>query len=394
MSKEHGDPYELDRSPLVDHSLCDERENTMRCENVCRLQLEGRGFLATTFCYYLSRRQYGMDYHFGECWSVGNMRCWNRNGRIDVMDRDVGKFWSIRRHYTGRKEHTEENWLTAPDFRYLHLTSLEQGKDLFLFGWGNVREIQEICDILNDFPELLTSIDTIPPNHEIIIGGHSEGSGWAYCFNEYLFKKGLPHERRVIGSGVLVANRQLLDRMDSYSRENSLFLTVGNLLPDHLLGGGMMPDVLPMKYKEQGTTFPMFGYKCDQRSDGCLGFEENPLDFNAGLQWVHRGCESADNRGIMSRLVKDVHSFSNYRDCYRVCIHEFRKVDGFNFQTNVPPFSVKKVGGIEDNPLIEAGISDATMGMERLSLGATSSTQLTSVSRMDTPNEPDDERKI
>ena len=99
-----------------------------------------------------------------------------------------------------------------------------------------------------------------------------EGAAWAACYNEYLFEKKLPNNRRVIVTGALIPKEVFWRRMDPYSKQNSLYLLVGNLHQSHEL---VLPDIWTMQKKSKGQTGPQFGYMCNENADQCLGFGTN-----------------------------------------------------------------------------------------------------------------------
>jgi len=334
MMREHADAYIGRENPLADLANC-ERE-TMSCSDVCKHSLlEDKDKLSFgSYCHKRVRADMS-----NVCWSVKIMRCWNRLGGNIVFD---GKReWKLNRHYLG-----DNDWQRGmarptqnlPSMRWMHLTSDDTYTDLIFFGWGVVEKIDDISMKMRQFPELLELPLKIPPKRSIIIAGHSEGSGWAFTFNKYLYEKELPNERRMIATGSLAATPKILREMDPYTAENSLFII--NALKFTGQKGSeetiLLPDVYTLRSppceEAECSTFPQFGFSCDQKNGRCLGFTD-PIDIDSALKME-------SNTELLCKL-EEVHQFDSYRQCYRECHSHFIKQKEFNFQVNTPSIAVK-----------------------------------------------------
>ena len=107
-----------------------------------------------------------------------------------------------------------------------------------------------------------------------------EGSGWAFSFNKYLYEKRIPNERRMIATGSLAATPKILREMDPYTAENSLFIINALKFKGEKPAGEplLLPDVYTLRSppceEAECSTFPQFGFSCDQENGRCLSFSD------------------------------------------------------------------------------------------------------------------------
>jgi len=328
MVRQHGDPYPIGDNPEVDMMNCLHGDQVpMSCAQICRQRVSKRSHVESRFCLRLSKSQVMTSSNLGECWEVAAMDCWNKDGGMKLFDGRQN--FTVRKHFLGGADEDS-------NFRWMHLES--KSMTLMFFGWGTVKSYEDICSEVVNVPELYRIANNIPSNHVILTAGHSEGSGWAVCFNEYLHKQKIPNQHYVIGSGSLVPSKEYFETLDPGMWRNNLFLLLGIQMPPHIMGGLMLPDLLTIRKRREGVTFPQFAYTCDFKVTECIGFGRDVFDMNSAWQRVQ---EENHKQGIASfthELIRDVHNLRNYRDCFHRCARQFiaLKGSGFNFQTNVP----------------------------------------------------------
>jgi len=345
--KAPGDPYILLESPVVEMSECDGHPETISCEDACELILNKKP--VTPLCYKIPRE--GSLTKYQGCWNTTIMGCWGKSGEIPVY---LGKdeFLLHRKYnaetvqkmkivtYVDKQTIFSERWNRIPGMHWMHFSHEINNQEIILFGWGSVNPIDMVCDLVQKNKDIQQLVSEIPPDRSILIGGHSEGSRWAICFNELLADKKLPNPRRLITTGSIVAPESFFEsRWDRYNQENSLFLVVGLPYPEDQPNAVIMPDVYTIsKTTENGTfvTFPQFGYKCDGYG-ACLSInvDDKPFDFNEGIQMLRTQGEELEEV-----LHDHVHAFRTYRECFQQCLTVFRQTPGFNFKPNMPSFQL------------------------------------------------------
>jgi len=162
-------------------------------------------------------------------------------------------------------------------------------------------------------------------------------SGWAACADRFMVQNRLRHERKLIASGSLIVPQDFLDSMDESSKMNSLFLVVGSNLPNFVRDNGIIADIYPVtSTKDAGTTFPQFGYSCSSEPgarDDVICLDPQPkLDIGEGVM------KSGQLDGFLSQyILRDMHAFSYYRQCFRACLNYFEKSQTI-FKPNVSPY--------------------------------------------------------
>jgi len=256
------------------------------------------------------------------CWDTSKIRCWNEYGGNQVFD--GVKEWTLLRHY----QHDD-----TTQMRWMHL--FHDDWDLIYFGWGYVKPIDTICEQMKKEDELLELIRIISDSKNVVIAGHSEGSGWAFCFNQMLEERNFPIDRFLIATGVLVGSQKLMDKMSDYTKANSLYLLVENRLPEFMIGG-LMPDVYTLISAVEGPTFPSFGYSCDEQ-ERCLGFSL-PINLESGVKRAEALYDNPMTRSTSTSVLQEIHDFENYRKCFRACKSLFSQAPNFNYQINTPSY--------------------------------------------------------
>jgi len=331
MSKLHGDPYKLNVDPTVDMELCKQQSERLDCKTACMKKLQGLPVGPYCIKAPVIRAFDSIDY----CWDTSKMGCWNQRGGSQVYYTVGGATheFLLHEHYTGAVSLQSK----SPLMHYMLMSGTSY--HFLMFGVGSVRQFEGICEKILQFEELLKAIATIPPDRTILIGGHSEGSGWAICLNDYLTRMGNLNTRYVIASGTLVPSTEFYERRDERSRENSLFLMSANTLPDMFAGGGILPDVLSIYRLKSGVILPHFGFMTDHMRTECLTdfHGDQPFDLNAGIRRM-----IAKTRGLEHAL-QEVHGFRNYREGFRLCKPLFEQIENFNFEPNLPAYSIMRL---------------------------------------------------
>lgn len=265
-----------------------------------------------------------------DCWDPKKMRCWN-SLRGGTLVWDGSHDWMLLRHWQGELEMKSDQ--PTP---WMHLRSEVKKIDLFVFSWGIGRPLAKICESF-EISGVPQRVRDIPLTHGIVFSGHSEGSGWAACADRFMVQNRLRHERKLIASGSLIVPQDFLDSMDESSKMNSLFLVVGSNLPNFVRDNGVIADIYPVtSTKDAGTTFPQFGYSCSSEPgarDDVICLDPQPkLDIGEGVM------KSGQLDGFLSQyILRDMHAFSYYRQCFRACLNYFEKSQTI-FKPNVSPY--------------------------------------------------------
>jgi len=290
------------------------------CPSISTADGEPRG------CYHRSKKTTLM-----ECWNPALMRCWNIEG--DTQISDGTNEWKLLKHYS-RMEAMETS--QCP---FMHLRSLPTQIDLIIFGWGSNRLIPEICAQLSEtsLSPIRTILQAIPRTQSVVLGGHSEGSGWALCANMLMNEMNLPHERKVLTSGTLMADLDFIARYNSVSHlGQNLAMLHARKMPVGFMQGTIIADTQPMRHFPTGASLPQFGFTCI--SDiGELGevrcvvpqpFVNLTTNFNLPAEEQHL---------IQQMILPQLHSYDDYRECFSKCRSHFQVI-GETFSSNVPTY--------------------------------------------------------
>jgi len=331
ITMQDGFPYAGQEDPTAKDDLCD--YDPPSCSDICRRRaLKEPESNFPKFCHKAPR----VD-SLSACWEISKLRCWKRMGGNLVWDGN--QEWMLKRHYMGITEPLDESTSGGssseegrPYMRWMLLQSQSNGIIALLFGVGNVKPIAEIRGQLTQLVDLNQIADDIAADESrsVLIGGQSEGAGWAVCFYDLLGHKGIKNEKFLIGTAALMASPDFL----SSPRPNSLFLMVASTLPQPYQG--QVADVATMIHSRapaDGISFPAFGYTCDEQATKCLEFRA-PLDLKGSL-----------GRAMLMRkaprfmkAISDIHAFKNYKACFYVCLEHFMSAEGFSFQVNTPSY--------------------------------------------------------
>lgn len=328
ITMQDGFPYAGQEVPTAKDELCD--YDPPSCSDICRRRaLKEPESNFPKFC----QKAPQVDSSTA-CWEISKLRCWSRLGGNLVWDGQ--QEWMLKRHYMGITEPLDDAASSSgpgrPYMRWMFLQSETNGMIALLFGVGNVRALTEIRGQLTQLTDLNQVADDMAADESrsLLIGGQSEGAGWAVCFHDLLHDKGIKNENFVIGTAPLMASRDLL----SPPRANFLFFMVASTLPEPYQG--QLADVATMIHSrapKYGITFPAFGYTCDEHATKCLEFRA-PLDLMGSL-----------GRGMLMRkaprfmkAISDIHTFKNYKACFYICLEKFISTEGFNFQVNTPSY--------------------------------------------------------
>jgi len=295
-------------------------------------------------------RKRSRDQIFDKCWETVNMRCWNQHGGNYVWDGT--QEWFLRRHFQGwdSESDDEERGIRADKttMRWMHL--IGDGLELVIFGWGKVVSIEAICLYIQRLPELSSIHEHFAPENSILIAGHSEGSAWAICFERMLTLKKVKNPRHIVTSGSLVATKEFHRKTTPLMKDNSLHLLVETEMPD-FMRLGIMPDIMTTLKPLEGTTFPQYGYGCGPENT-CISWDQ-PIDIAAGFARAHELRRMGPG---LETVLKEIHSFRNYRECFHICKKIWSSSSGFNFQTNTPSWTkpVTRQNSAQDDDRVPA----------------------------------------
>jgi len=286
------------------------------------------------------------------CWEVSKMRCWNSEGGIKIWDGNHD--WDLIFHMRFRMTSKRLDMYVSSNLPWLHMRSVEKKIDFFVFAWGTTRQISSICSELSysaqmsdrNFP---AQLQTVPSDHAIVVSGHSEGAGWAVCANDLMIKRRIPNERRVIGTGAIVADEYFYNEYVAKSPpEHNLFMLTA-VLVDLKAGAEIVPDLFPTTMTNTGISFPQFSYACTMnKASSDMGTNMagagqvrclNPQP-EINLQESRRIAKAYDLES--SGILITIHSLKVYQNCYQACIPMFRSIN-WNFEANVASIDLKDV---------------------------------------------------
>jgi len=328
-TKQNGSPYRGSAaSPIVDGSNCDTNPRHF-CGAVCEDVLKDPSFLQPPFCIYTKP-----DTAERLCWDTSKMSCWNENGGGTVWDGT--STWTVQKHWSGHPE------IEEPKHTWLHMSS--DAFDVIFFTWGYKRPYEEVMKEVNAYGTLHAQVKGINAEKKILIAGHSEGSVWAVCLNEWMIANKIPNPRRVIISGSIPPTYDFSATLTRESRDNMLSLVASEKAEDENLkkqiGGEIYADVFPMLKDEPGEnsveikSWPSFGFTCIpgqgiNPKPTCL--PQTTPDYGETIM----AYRNSDEQWLFEIVVQGVHQWSTYKSCLKACIPEFQKTDNFNFDENL-----------------------------------------------------------
>jgi len=334
-AREHATPYRFKEDPDVGASPCDMHEDTENCDLVCEKILSGERHKTSKYCY--KPNPPGFDH----CWDTTKMKCWNTEGNCKHWD--GAREWKVIRHMNLLRGDPMNRKM-----RMLHMRNTAEKEDVILFGWGSAKPVRAICNALRGRTDFMRHLWTIPRENTLLIGGHSEGSGWAVCLNEIMQENGFPNLHNVIASGTLVPMKDFLDNMDEYSKMHSLFMLNAQVVE----GGQLIPDIFTMICAIEGYTLPHFGYICNADNTECLGIMTQTQAQELVDDVQERRSKRPEKH--VPAMTKTAHMLTNYKKCWRICRLRFGSFyDGpgvFNYQANIPSFEIEEYPLPDPNP--------------------------------------------
>jgi len=209
--------------------------------------------------------------------------------------------------------------------RWMHVFNDEF--DMLYFGFGQIKSVDAVCAEIRQSKELMKLAEELVQSstRDFIAAGHSEGSGWAICFNELLEEKEFPKEHYAIVTGALTASPNFMQKMDPYTKFHTLSLMAQTRLYDQTL----LPDIMTLFSSHYGCTFPSYGFTCDETFQ-CVKAND-PIDIAAGLTVATK----IVSESLMNyRILRNTHTFTNYKNCFQSCKEQFPDNQMFNFQAN------------------------------------------------------------
>merc|ERR1719499_1492446 len=208
---------------------------------------------------------------------------------------------------------------------------------MFIFSWGRIRKVSEICAQFITVSGIPLRLQSIPHDHGVVFAGHSEGSGWALCAHDYMRDVGLPQERRAIVTGSLMLDFEFMQKVDANFKETTLFLIVAGQLSQAFSPlQRILTDVLTLSKPDSGATLPQFGYACTSpegdKPISCLS-PQPPLDIQESINFVRE----KGGMGVKNMLT-EIHYFLYYSRCFEVCLCLF-EMNNDDFGTNIPYYT-------------------------------------------------------
>jgi len=265
-----------------------------------------------------------------QCWNPALMRCWNTQG--DTQISDGNNEWTLLKHYS------RMDAMGTSQCPFMHLRSTQTQIDFIIFGWGSNRLIPELCNQLSQTspPHIRNILQTIPPSQSIVFGGHSEGSGWALCANMLMNEMSLPHERRVLTSGTLMADLDFIEQYNAVSHpSHNLAMLNAKKMPDGFMQDEIVADTQTMRHFPTGASFPQFGFTCitDSENGEVTCVIPQPL-VNLTADFIR----PADEQHLLEQMIlPQLHSYDDYRECFSKCRSHFQEI-GETFASNVPTY--------------------------------------------------------
>lgn len=300
-----------------------------------------------------------------ECWVTKLMRCWIPDGGVQVFDGE--NEWDLIYHFLPSSIKMQQYFRT--NMAWIHLRSQQKKMDFFIFGWGVTRTISNVCSELQASSSYLDrnvmgQIATVPPDHDLVLSGHSEGSAWAICTNLAILRRKLQIERRVIATGALVADDIIFEEYTALSPpEQNLFLLSADLIasrPEPVI----IPDLYTVKLhtEKKGRTFPQFGFVCSFQgvssrtghydSRGYLAIKEvrclDPqpmIRIEEALQYINQ------HNLVASGTLQTIHSLKTYQECFRACVPYFNRLK-WDMSPNIESYDLDPVRAEKPRPLL------------------------------------------
>lgn len=299
-----------------------------------------------------------------ECWVTKLMRCWIPDGGVRVFDGE--NEWDLIYHFLPSSIKMQ---YFRSNMAWIHLRSQQKKMDFFIFGWGVTRAMSEVCSELQASSShfdrnVMGQVATVPPDHSLVLSGHSEGSAWAICTNLAILRRELQIERRVIATGALVADDMTFEEYTALSPpEQNLFLLSADLIasrPEPVI----IPDLftVKMQIEKTGRTFPQFGFVCSFQgassrtghydSRGYLAIKEvrclDPqpmIRIEEALQYINQ------HNLVASGTLQTIHSLKTYQECFRACVPYLNRLK-WDMRPNIESYDLDPVRAEKPRPLL------------------------------------------
>jgi len=330
----HEAPFRGMMDPKVPLKHC--KSDAIDCSSICRDRLRGISSPEPPFCIFDDSGA------TRECWQPVAMQCWDSvSGGTLVYD--GSDYWDLVRHWRGDAETTA----TREAIQWIHLRSVPKKMDFFVFSSGRIRNLDSVDSEFIGAYIKDHLMNSIYPEHTVVLTGHSEGSGWAICASRHMHNLDFDNNRMVLGTGPLATEASVIRQLSTDTKQRTLFLMSAMRLPPNIGAPGIFPDVLALMEADRraggGVTFPQFGYGCisvdHERDIECLR-RQPELSIEEGL---FRANFFTRDYVIAPRLLYEIHSFKYYRKCYRACYKVFAEenialvANVASYASNIPP---------------------------------------------------------
>jgi len=263
-----------------------------------------------------------------QCYDTSKIQCWRYVGAGLSFVWDGWRKWTVRIHARDLEDYNNHAFL---------ILSKEDTKEVaYIFGPGGGagKQIHQLCSRMHERC-LDKFIQRIPKDYTVYIMGHSEGSGWALCMDEYMKENKMPQRRILLATAPRLIPPDMLNSVISSPRPY-LFLIAG-LLESPQQGISMFDlftfqGAIPTGYRSP----PSLGFACTRNY---AGFSNNLSDCiipkNVDLQ------EEYEHR-LLPLKVGEIHVFDYYISCLSICFKKTFTQD-FTFKPNTTPYIVPSV---------------------------------------------------
>jgi len=312
---DEGRVYTLNENPKVGVTNCKQAPD---CRTFCLQASRSSVRPSTQYCENTST----------QCYDTSKIQCWRYVGAGLSFVWDGWRKWTVRIHARDLGDYNNHAFL---------ILSKEDTKEVaYIFGPGGGagKQIHQLCGRMHERC-LDKFIERIPEDYTVYIMGHSEGSGWALCMDEYMKEKKMPQRRVLLATAPRLIPPNMLNSIISSPRPY-LFLIAGLLeSPKH---GISMFDLftfqgaIPTGYRSP----PALGFTCT-RNYAQFSHELNdciiPDNIDLEEEYRHR---------LLPLKVGEIHIFDYYIACLSICLKKTFTKD-FKFTSNTTPYVVPSV---------------------------------------------------
>jgi len=306
-----GNVYKMNENPRVPFENCRGR---VMCDIYCSHMIRKRpgDVPASPFCKKSPT----------ECWDTSKTYCWRYQGGSPVWDGT--KEWSQVLHARDKEDYNKH--------AYMILAKGDTKEVAYIFGPGGGRgkDVESLCARMGE-RALETMITRIPPDFLVYIMGHSEGSGWAICMDEFMQQRKMPNKRVLLGSGPRMVPQEMARKLIS-SQRPMLFLQSGLIEPTGIqeITDSSFFDLFTFQGDQPDyyTTLPTVAFICGKM----------PPIFNLRICIVPDQVDLSYEMKHRNHITKlaEAHQFSFYRECLNTCFES--TFNDFTFKPNTLPY--------------------------------------------------------